>query len=401
MFKYLRFYVFTLLYILGTAVSFVLGGAWMWYGTAFTFIVGIGVDLVFRWKDTADPEYGYPWLMDALLHLNTALSVLMLVLFVWALSPSDLFGIGAWVQTHYGYDALGMRRANTGLDYLGAAYSLGFVLAIETMVIGHELVSRTWDPLSMFTGRWAFALMFGTNFATEHVFGHHNNVGYPELDPVSVRRGRNFFYFTTAGTVHQWLNGWHIEANRLARNGKSVLSSDNQILRAWLRGLVVAAFVAWGAGWKGFGYYFIAVVVAKLLLESLNYFSHYGIVREKGKPIGLRHTFSDLAWMSNTLMYNLGRHGHHHFEPVPYYKCKAYADMPMTPYSYLTMGLLSMIPPLYFKVMVPVVKKWDAKYATPGERALAEKANAESGIPGLSSGEGVAVAHWKIKGTET
>jgi alkane 1-monooxygenase len=401
MFKYLRFYVFTLLYILGTAVSFVLGGAWMWYGTAFTFIVGIGVDLVFRWKDTADPEYGYPWLMDALLHLNTALSVLMLVLFVWALSPSDLFGIGAWVQTHYGYDALGMRRANTGLDYLGAAYSLGFVLAIETMVIGHELVSRTWDPLSMFTGRWAFALMFGTNFATEHVFGHHNNVGYPELDPVSVRRGRNFFYFTTAGTVHQWLNGWQIEANRLARNGKSVLSSDNQILRAWLRGLVVAAFVAWGAGWKGFGYYFIAVVVAKLLLESLNYFSHYGIVREKGKPIGLRHTFSDLAWMSNTLMYNLGRHGHHHFEPVPYYKCKAYADMPMTPYSYLTMGLLSMIPPLYFKVMVPVVKKWDAKYATPGERALAEKANAESGIPGLSSGEGVAVAHWKIKGTET
>ena len=392
MFKYLRFYFFTLLYILGTTVSFVLGGAWMWYGTAFTFIVGIGFDLVFKIRDTSDPHYGHPWIMDALLHLNTALSVVMLTLFVWAMSPTDLFGIGAWVQAHYGYDALKMRSANTTIDYLGAAYSLGFVLAIETMVIGHELVSRTWDPLSMFTGRWAFALMFGTNFATEHVFGHHNNVGYPELDPVSVRRGRNFYYFTTIGTVHQWVNGWEIEVKRLARNGKSIFSLDNQILRAWLRGLFVVALIVWAAGWKGFGYYFIAIVVAKVLLESLNYFSHYGIVREKGVPIAVRHTFSDLSWMSNILMYNLGRHGHHHFEPVPYHKCKAYANMPMTPYSYITMGLISLIPPLYFKLMVPVVKEWDSKYATPGERALAQKANAESGIPELSAEEGVAAA---------
>jgi len=393
MFKYLRFYVFTLLYVLGTAASFVLGGAWMWYGVGYTFIVGIGVDLVFKIKDAQDPEYKHPWVLEALLHVNTVLSAVMLLLFVWALAPTDLFGIGAWIQSHYGYDALGMRSANTVLDYVGAATSLGMVLAIVTMVGAHELVSRTWDPLSMFTGHWAFAQMFGTNFATEHVFGHHNNVGYPELDPVSVRRGRNFYYFTTVGTWHQWRNGWIIEANRLARNGKSVFSWDNQILRAWLRGLFVVALVFWAAGWKGFAYYLEAILVAKLLLESLNYFSHYGIVREKGKPIAVRHTFSDLSWMSNAIMYNLGRHGHHHFEPVPYYKCKAYADMPMSPYSYITMGLISMIPPLFFKLMVPVVREWDTKYATPGERALAEKANAESGIPELSAERGVAVAH--------
>jgi len=67
-------------------------------------------------------------------------------------------------------------------------------------------------------------------------------------------------------------------------------------------------------------------------------------------------------------------------------------DMPMCPYSYITMGLVSMIPPLFFKLMIPVVKEWDSKYATPGERALAQKANAESGIPELSAEEGVAAA---------
>ncbi|MGH8672207.1 MAG: fatty acid desaturase, partial [Burkholderiales bacterium] len=76
-------------------------------------------------------------------------------------------------------------------------------------------------------------------------------------------------------------------------------------------------------------------------------------------------------------------HGHHHSGPIPYHKLKACPDMPMTPYNYILMGLLSMIPPLYFKIMVPVLKEWDEKYATPGERALAAKQNAESGVPEL------------------
>jgi alkane 1-monooxygenase len=385
MIKYLRFYFFTLLYIVGTLASFIIGGAWMWYGVAYTFLVGIGVDLVFNYKDESEPDYKHPWLMDALLHLNTALSVLMLIAFVWAISPGDLFGLGAWVQNQFGYDALDVRATNTSLDYFGAAYSLGMVLAIETMVIGHELVSRTWDPISMFTGRWAFALMFGTNFATEHVYGHHANLGFPDLDPVSVRRGRNFWWFTTVGTLNQWKNGWEFEVKRLHNKGKSALSFDNQVMRAWLRGLVVAALIYAAGGWIALGYYFVAIVVAKLLLESLNYFSHYGIVREPGQPIAVRHTFSDNYWMSNLLMYNLGRHGHHHSGPIPYHQLKANPTMPMTPYNYILMGLISMVPPLYWKIMVPVIKDWDERYATPAERALASQQNAQSGVPGLMS----------------
>lgn len=384
--KYLRFWAATLAFIVGTAVSFVLGGLWMWYGVLFAVIVGIVVDLfIAKSPDNSDPNYRHPWILESLMHLNVFLSALMLLAFVWACSSWDFLGIGAWVRDRFGYDALAARQANTGLDYAGAALSLGFVLAIETMVIGHELVSRTWDRLSMFTGQWAFALMFGTNFATEHVQGHHNNLGYPELDPVSVPRGQNYFYFTTIGTFHQWANGWKFEAKRLANKGKPLLSWDNAILRAWLRGAFIIAVVGYGGGWRALGFYLLAIIWAKMLLESLNYFSHYGIVRERGKQITVRHTFSDNSWMSNLLMYNLGRHGHHHTEPLPFYELKAYPDMPKTPYSYITMAAISMVPPLFYKVMVPKLKDWDEKYATPAERELTARQNAVSGIRSLAS----------------
>jgi len=396
--KYLRFWAATLPFIIGTAVSYIVGGHWMWYGTTFAVIVGLGADLLIkRTPDNSEPTYSQPWMLESLLHFNVLISALMLLAFTWACSSWDFLGIGRWVQDQFGYDALAARSTNTAWDYVGAAFSLGFVLAVETMVIGHELVSRTWDRLSMFTGRWAFALMFGTNFATEHVHGHHHHLGDPELDPVTVRRGKSFYYFATVSAVRQWLNGWRYEAARLAKQRRSPFSLSDAIIQAWLRGLFVVAIVAYGGGWHALGWYLLAITWAKILLESLNYFSHYGLVREPGKQIAVRHTFSDNSWMSNLLMYNLGRHGHHHTEPKPFYELKAYPDMPQTPYSYLAMAVVSMVPPLFYRTMAPALKDWDERYATPGERELAAQQNASSGLTALTS---IELGHSTLSGVK-
>lgn len=61
--KYLRFWAATLAFIVGTAVSFVLGGLWMWYGVLFAVIVGIVVDLfIAKSPDNSDPNYRHPWI---------------------------------------------------------------------------------------------------------------------------------------------------------------------------------------------------------------------------------------------------------------------------------------------------------------------------------------------------
>ena len=71
--------------------------------------------------------------------------------------------------------------------------------------------------------------------------------------------------------------------------GKPLLSWDNAILRAWLKSAFIIAVVGYGGGWRALGFYLLAIIWAKMLLESLNHFSHYGIVRERGKQITVRH----------------------------------------------------------------------------------------------------------------
>jgi len=45
--------------------------------------------------------------------------------------------------------------------------------------------------------------------------------------------------------------------------------------------------------------------------------------------------------------------------------------------------LAGTIPPLWYKLSTPMLIQWDEQWATPEERVLADRANAESGIPAL------------------
>jgi hypothetical protein len=369
--------------ILGSAASFVYGGHWMWFGFAALLIVGVGGELI-SGDDTNEPTYKHGWICDWIAYSILPCLIIAAVAFVWAVSPRDVLHIGDYVGSNFGIDVLGRRSLNSWIDYLGGALSLGGVLGVQGIIVAHELTHRTEDPVAMFFGRWIFALMFGTNLATEHVFGHHANLGFAEVDPVSVKRGTGYYTFLTKGAWDQWHHGWCIEKARLNAAGKSAFSFHNRIVQAWIRGSLVLGLIAYGAGFYGFMFYLIAITYSKIILEGLNYFSHYGIVRERGQSIGVRHTFSSNNAIGNMIIFNLGRHGAHHAEGNHYQDLKAYPEMPQSPFGYITMTVISWIPPLFFKIMLPVVKDWDEKYATPKERQLAETQNRESGLPYLT-----------------
>jgi len=250
---------------------------------------------------------------------------------------------------------------------------------VQGIVVAHELTHRTEDPIAMFIGQLTFALMFGTNFATEHVYGHHRNLGFGDVDPVTVRRGTGFYTFLTKGAWDQWYHGWEIERERLRAGGRWTLSLNNQIIRAWLRGAVVVGLVVYAAGLFGFLWYLLAIAYSKFILEGLNYFSHYGMMRERGQPIGVRHTFSSNNAIGNMILLNLGRHGAHHADGGHYQDFKAYPEMPQSPYGYLVMTVVSWVPPLFKYVMAPSLREWEEKFATPAERRAVERDNRQSG----------------------
>lgn len=379
MYKYLR-YLASCVLIAITATGFLLGGHWMWLGIGVAMVVWVGGDLI-SGDDLTEPEYSYPAINDVMLHLVLPVLALGLFTYIWAASENDLFGLGAFIQSATGYDALTARETNTLLDYFGASLGIGLNLAMQGVIVGHELTGRTWDPKAMFTGRWLFGLSCGMNFATEHVYGHHHTIATPE-DPSTALRGDNFYKYTTLRTWQQWVHGWGVEKARLAKTGKSVFNWRNQLLRANFRALIMLTLVYLAGGLFALGAYLLACVWSKLTLETFNYMGHYGLVRVPGTPVRPAHSWNSNSRISAIALFNLPRHSHHHADgTVPYQGLKAYPNMPTTPTSYLGTSLCAYIPPLWNKLLGPKLLDWDENHATSGEREIAARYNAVSGIP--------------------
>ena len=191
-----------------------------------------------------------------------------------------------------------------------------------------------------------------------------------------------FYEFLTVGQWRQWRGGFGVEAKRLEALGKSPLSLHNRVIHAYLRGALVGVLVFLGAGLAGIACWIVALAFAKYILEGLNFFSHYGIVRAPGEAIANRHTFSSYNPLSNHFLFNLGRHGAHHAYDRVYYELP-FERSPTSQFGYLTMTVVSWIPPLFWKVMTPTLKEWEEQWATPEERGLARAQNRDSGIDGL------------------
>lgn len=389
MWKYLRFGYIHWLWTIITVTTLLLGGWWMWGGVVFLFVFGVGGEMLTKnWRDESNPQYGMPIIHDLIIYSAVVCHFLVLFVMAWTCSSGDLFGFGAWANSAFAnlgitHDVFLARTSNDWLAYVGAAFSVGGVLGVSGISASHELTHRTGNPIDMWFGRWDFALSLGTNFATEHVYGHHKQLGYPGIDTVSPKRGVGFYDFLFRGGWKQWSDGFVIEKKRLEAAGKSWLSVHNRVLHAWARGLVIVGLVFAVGGPQAVIVWLGAAAFSKYILEGLNFFSHYGLIRLPGEKITTRNTFSSFNPLSNHFTFNLGRHGSHHEIDRPYY-LHQYKPMPESPYGYLTMTFFSWIPPLFWAHMIPMLRGWDENWATPEELKLINEHNRESGIDALS-----------------
>ena len=270
------------------------------------------------------------------------------------------------------------------MQWLGGVLSAGLLNALAGTVAGHELTHRTSRPFDLVLGRWLLTLTADTSFAIEHVYGHHARVATPD-DPATARRGESFYAFAWRSTIHSYVHAYQMEKGRLAKFGKSVWNLRvSPFMRGNLQNLVpaVAAFAL--AGFTGLVVWIVIAIVGKELLEIQNYFAHYGLVRESGKPVQPHHSWNSNHWMSTNVLYSLARHSHHHAEAdAAYWTLDAMPESPNLPGGYLTMVPVALIPPLFKRLMTRALNEWDRKYATPAEREMAREASLKSGMRGL------------------
>jgi alkane 1-monooxygenase len=235
----------------------------------------------------------------------------------------------------------------------------------------------------MFVGRWLLAFSFDSNFAIEHVYGHHRYVSTTE-DPATAPRGRNVYSHIVISTIRGNISAWNIEQQRLGRKRQGLFSYHNVAIRGYMMSLAIMLVSFLVAGWTGVLFFIAAGLWGKALLEIVNYMEHYGMVRDIETPVQPRHSWNTNKRFSSWTMFNLTRHSHHHAQgEVPYHELKPYNEAPMMINGYLGTIAVALIPPLWHKLMTPKVLDWDARYATAEERKMAQQANAKSGLKGF------------------
>ena len=384
MLKYTRF-MLVYLWMLGTTLGLFLGGQWLWLGFALTLLLFVLGD-AFAGDDLSVPDYKHTWVFNLMLYFTLPLLLLMLTGVAWVFGTGDPLGI-AGIVTHYtGYDIVAARNQSTMVDYIGAIFNISIVIAFTGTNVGHELTHRTWDPVSMFIGRWLLASSLDAQFSIEHVYGHHVNIATTK-DPATAVRGQNIYGFIVRSALGQIGSAWHLEKDRLKKHGRGALTWHNKILRGHLMAATLAVGAYQIGGLTGMGGFLLCALGAKVILEVINFLEHYGLCRVIGKPVQPRHSWNSNAKMSGYLLFNLTRHSDHHANgDKPFWTLLPYPDAPVMPYGYITMLLIALVPPAWERLMTPLLQDWDRVHASDEELILVRRQNEESGMPALMQG---------------
>ncbi|WP_025666125.1 alkane 1-monooxygenase [Aquimarina megaterium] len=258
----------------------------------------------------------------------------------------------------YGILLLGVFTSTTSnldtYEIIGIIISLGIVLGSNGINVGHELGHRY--TKERYIGKALLLPSLYMHFYIEHNFGHHLNVATKE-DPATARYNQPVYFFWITSTIRQYINAWKIQFKLLKQNNQAFLSVKNDMLCYFVITLLYLTILTYFFGFLGLLVAFLSGVTGFLLLETINYIEHYGLVRRKTSSGRYERVREIHSWNSNhtlgrIMLYELTRHSDHHHRASKKYQILDHHDKsPQLPFGYPTSMVLSLLPPLWFLIM--------------------------------------------------
>ena len=261
---------------------------------------------------------------------------------------------------------------------MGESIALTVILgkvAAHAIATGHELVHRTakWERA---LGEVMLSSIAFAHYQTEHVFIHHRHVGTP-TDPVFAAKGQSFWNYLPRALFRNLLETWRAECDRLARLGLPAWHPTNPFWRYSLLTAAWGVLYAWMGGWFGVGLYLLHSLIAMTILRIIDYVEHYALPRqllpsgryERTQP---RHSWNSSHRFSNWALWNVQRHSDHHrlaSRPYPLLQHFDEDSAPQLPYNYTVMFVFALIPPLWFRIVDPLVDAWRERFYPDVEQA--------------------------------
>ncbi len=340
------------------------------------FLIGFSLFLVIGDyilpRDKNIQQFSYPSILNSSMYINLPVLSIVVILTISILSNT----LSQWhisiLDLYYSTDFISLKNSFNLIDKIALIIQTTLFIGILGIVPGHELTHRTKNKFDMFVGNWLLAFSWDCTFAIEHVYGHHRNACLPD-DPASAKRGENIYSFIIKAIYTEHVDGWKIENNRLKTKGLNPFSINNRMFVGYCRSLLITVLAFLIGGWNGILYFLICAFLAKSFLETINYVEHYGLVREKGGRVQMRHSWNSNHLLSSVFLCNVTRHSDHHrrarlkfweLHPCP-------ENSPMTPYGYLAMLYIVLLAPfLYQRIMEKKLVDWELNYASTEEKKI-------------------------------
>ncbi len=230
-------------------------------------------------------------------------------------------------------------------EIIGLMLSLGIVLGTNGINVGHELGHR-YNSKDRYFGKLLLLPSLYMHFYIEHNFGHHVNAATEE-DPATARYNQSVYSFWITSVGRQFIKAWKIQSKLLRGENLSFFSLKNDMF--WYvilqLGYLIMIFLLFGLPtlWFAIG----AAIAGFLLLETVNYIEHYGLLRKKLSSGRYERVKEVHSWNSNhmlgrIILYELTRHSDHHYiSSKKYQVLDCHEDSPQMPFGYPTSMVLS------------------------------------------------------------
>jgi alkane 1-monooxygenase len=240
-------------------------------------------------------------------------------------------------------------------EIVGFILSVGIVLGVNGINVGHELGHRQASK-ERFLGKALLLPSLYMHFYIEHNFGHHLHAATPE-DPATARYNQSVYSFWFTSISRQYLNSWKIQKKLLSNYNLPFFSLRNDMF--WCHFLQILYLILVFSLFGVFGVLFAigCALIGFLLLETVNYIEHYGLLRLKTKSGRYERVKEIHSWNSNhvigrIVLYELTRHSDHHYiSSKKYQVLDCHEESPQMPFGYPTSMVLALMPPLWFHIM--------------------------------------------------
>lgn len=226
-------------------------------------------------------------------------------------------------------------------EFVGLITAMGLSCGVLGINVAHEIGHRN-NLFEQIMAKMLLSTSLYWHFNIEHNKGHHKNASTP-FDPETSRLNETLYFFWYRSIKDSFISAFKIDPKEV-------------LVALIFQGLLcLSIFYFWG-GQALFGF-LMSALIGVILLESVNYIEHYGLVRKEIAPNRYERVLPHHSWnadylLSRAVLFDLSRHSDHHANVNRKYQIlRHHEESPQMPTGYPGMILLSLVPPLWFKVM--------------------------------------------------